>query len=357
MELEYREGWPAAQERLRAFWAGDAIDRPALGITAPRETSLPGPAAPETPEDLSRRWLDAGFRIAQLDHHMRHTHYAGEAAPNAWANLGPGFMATYFGSPPVFMPETVWFHETDFDYGPLFLDADGQWQTVARRMTEAFVEAFAGKALIGMCDIGGGSDILASLRGTEQLLMDCLDRPSDVARTLLELAAHWGPVFDDLYRATEAVNEGGTQWLSVWAPGPMYNIQSDFCFMVSPAVFDDLIAPERDAVCRHLEYSLYNLDGPGEIKHLDRLLAIDELGGIQWTPHCGEGMSERIPMYRKIQAAGKLLHLHGAAAEVEKVCRALKPEGLMVQATAASEDEARDTIRQAPTWSAGPRWE
>ena len=69
---------------------------------------------------------------------------------------------------------------------------------------------------------------------------------------------------------------------------------------------------------RNADQSIYHLDGPGQIPHLDILLEIPELDGIQWVPGAGNpgtGSAEWFPMYRRIQEKGKLLILQGMAKE------------------------------------------
>ena len=51
--------------------------------------------------------------------------------------------------------------------------------------------------------------------------------------------------------------------------------------------------------------------GPGELPHLDALLSIPELKGIQWIPGAGQPDYTQWPeVYRKIRAAGKLIQIY-----------------------------------------------
>ena len=52
------------------------------------------------------------------------------------------------------------------------------------------------------------------------------------------------------------------------------------------------------------------MDGPGALVHLDSLLTIEELDGIQWVPGTGQGTTIRwLDVFRKIRDAGKLLQI------------------------------------------------
>ena len=51
--------------------------------------------------------------------------------------------------------------------------------------------------------------------------------------------------------------------------------------MLGPEHFEEFVKPEIVASCNRLGNSFYHLDGVGQIRHLDSLLAIAELKGIQ----------------------------------------------------------------------------
>ena len=76
--------------------------------------------------------------------------------------------------------------------------------------------------------------------------------------------------------------------------------------------FDDLVLPTLSDDCKRLTNAFYHLDGPGQLNHLDSLLAIPELKGIQWIPGAGQpDMSQWPEVYQKIHAAGKLIQSFG----------------------------------------------
>ncbi len=54
---------------------------------------------------------------------------------------------------------------------------------------------------------------------------------------------------------------------------------------------------------------------------------------------------------KKVQAAGKNLHISIAADEVEKALAELSARGLFIQTGTATEDEARDLLKMAERWS------
>lgn len=358
MHLAYKEDTEKAQERLEAYWANECISRPAICVTAGRDKLLPGPQAPPAPESLEQRWTDCEYRITCADAAMRATFYGGEALPSFWPNLGPGWMATFFGSKPTFQESTVWFGPIQADwqrYDVRFDRASPYWE-LTKRMTREAAAAFSGKALVGITDLGGGTDILDSLRDTPELLKDLADpslRPA-IRQARDSIVRTWQECYEELFRLANGHELGSIQCLEVWGPGRMSHMQSDMSCMISPEMFEWFVAPDVEALCEFLDQPMYHLDGPCALQHLDRLLAIPTLGAIQWVPGAGApSAADWIPMLQKIQAAGKRLDLHEGPENVERLVRQLKPEGLLIHTGTRTEAEARDLLRLAEGWWTG----
>jgi hypothetical protein len=80
--------------------------------------------------------------------------------------------------------------------------------------------------------------------------------------------------------------------------------------MISPAMFDEFVRPELKASADRLGNAFYHLDGQGQLAHLDSLLEIDSIRGIQWVPGAGSPDILHWPeVYRKITAAGRRVHI------------------------------------------------
>jgi len=59
-------------------------------------------------------------------------------------------------------------------------DARNPWWQRVQAVTQAAVQRWGRQMSVGFTDLGGNLDILASLRGTELLLLDLHDAPSEV---------------------------------------------------------------------------------------------------------------------------------------------------------------------------------
>lgn len=109
-------------------------------------------------------------------------------------------------------------------------------------------------------------------------------------------------------RIIQPAHPGYTSWTPIYSETPSYMLQCDFSYMISTDMFDEFVKPELAATCKKLANPFYHLDGVGQLKHLDSLLEIPELKGVQWVLGAGQpGVSEWPEVYRKIRDAGKLI--------------------------------------------------
>ncbi len=329
-----------AQQRLRLWWEHERTDRPVVWY------SHPNPAVPRPP--FYDGLFLAKHHDAFEDACVKYEAWAGgeffgaECTPYMNPMYGPGIMAAVFGCEPRVMSETVWFDRPTSvaDIVPLLesarIDMNNPWYARLVRVTEyaASRSHRLGKPYaVALTDIGGVLDVLSSFLGPKELLLALFRRPGVVDTCRAIILEKITRVLGDLAAILRHYGLGYTNWLGVWCPDMWYNIQSDFCAMLSPKLFRRFVLPDMRAQASHMPRSLYHLDGPGEVPFVDDLIAIPELTGIQWSPgiQTADGADDQwFPMYRKIQAAGKNLYIYGPGNETAKFYKLLDPRGLMV---------------------------
>jgi len=108
-------------------------------------------------------------------------------------------------------------------------------------------------------------------------------------------------------------------------------LQSDFAYMISPAMFERYVAPDLTACCDHIEHGFYHLDGPGQIQHMDLLLAIPRLRGIQWIPGDGNPPPDQwLGLLKRIIDGGKLCQVYVSAEGALRIVRNLGGKGFLL---------------------------
>jgi len=287
---------------------------------------LPFPASPE--EIAEENFKD----LSEVTCH-------GDAWPRVWLNFGPGVAAGFLGARVDPKPETYWFYPGKWEGMPLKdikpeFDPENPWWVAVREITRACVAKFGKDATFGFTDLGGNMDIAASLRDTQNLLMDCLDDPGEVDRICKDVTKCWLKFYDELHAIISPAGRGTTPWAPIWSPGRTYMLQSDFCYMISPEHFERWVLPDLAECCASLDHSFYHLDGKGELPHLDMLLGMDNLDGIQWVPGDGNppfSAPEWRWLMKRIREAGKLVQQFGSVKEVLAFAKEFPLEGFIIE--------------------------
>lgn len=352
MELLYKEDWPQARERLLAWWQGEIVDRVAIRVTAPKRPRR----HVEPPADPIRRWTDVDYLVRNYEAHFEATYFGGESIPCAGVNLGPSVVGAYVGCPLHHDDRTAW--QTSIvsehsDWESVRFDPENSWWALTRRITEAHVEAGAGKYFVGHTDLGDATDVMSYLRTPEDLCIDLLEIPEILFAVRDRLTDLWFRLYDELHSIISAKMDGSASWQQIWSPGKTYTLQSDFSCMISPTMYRDFVLPEVQRMAQWLDQSIYHLDGPGAIQHLDMLLDIPSLHGIQWVPGAGAPPArEWRELLRRVQSAGKLINIHVNAEDIESILDIISPRGLLIDTHCSSVEEARDLLERTKVWTA-----
>lgn len=309
------ERWETVKKNARAWWDGK-LGRPLMHfVLTGRDPGCPPPKSVREWEQRSNKTMyDLSVppekTVERWDYGLSLLEYLGDSFPNVWPNFGPGVLAAFIGGKAEPVPGiTVWFHpEKELEPRDIkfTLDSKNIWLTLIKDICRAAMDRWQGIVQVGMTDLGGNLDVISTFRPGEKLLLDLNDHPDEVKRFSMEVHAAWWKAFGDINAVLQPVNPGYTAWTPIYSETPYYMLQCDFCYMISPGMFDEFVKPELAASCRKLDHAFYHLDGVGQLPHLDSLLRIDELKGIQWIPGAGKTQGEAWPdVYRKIIQAGK----------------------------------------------------
>jgi len=349
-KMEYKEDWEQAKKRISAFWHGEIIDRICISVRAPRANVKRKEIKP--PDTLEERWTNMDFLLESAEENIRCTYWGGEAVPHYIPNIGPHFLAACLGCELKFAEGTSWVVEPlikSWDgFQGLKFNPENKWWKWVCEMTERTAKIGKDKFLTAIHDLHGGGAALSALRGVENFCMDLIEHPEEVKKCLKFINDFWFHAYKKLFSLTQKYGqEGSYSWLG-WAPGKTCYVQDDFIALISPEHFKEFF---RDAIISQtefLDYSIFHLDGPDCIKHLDLLLEIPSLNGIQWVPGAGHmPMTKWIPLLKRIQSAGKLLHINIDAQELETILSELSPKGLMIVTWVKSEEDAKELIKKA----------
>ncbi|MDR1599051.1 MAG: hypothetical protein LBS11_04160 [Oscillospiraceae bacterium] len=338
------------RKRYDAFWSADAYERCALYLTLNTGGAIPQPADPV------EKWTDIDGRLRRELQGVGRVRYLADAFHSVFTNFGPGCLTACVGGSARWAKDTVWFENEPFfieDWENPPVPAWNPDSSMARLLDEfisKYLAAADGRYLVSLTDIGGTYDILAAMRGTQNLLFDLIEHPEEVISYVdSRIAPLWKACFEEETRRLMAAQGAVTSWMPIYSEKPYYPLQCDFSAMISPAMFGEFILPDLRRQTEFMDRSIYHLDGPGEIPHLDLLLGLPRLSAIQWTS--GDGKPELtdpvwFDLYDRIQRAGKGIVLLGVNPNgVERLLNHISAKGLYMSIGVNDPKAADETLR------------
>ena len=355
-------------ERYEAWWEGEET---ILKVNAPKPGYVP-PKIPPQVQDVGwllayvvERWVKEAERPdwdwiwGMYCASWEKTYFGEEAYPQIWLNFGPGVMAAYLSGYADFRGDTMWFELprpltwekiSDLDY-----DLENPWWHFSlEAVHELGKRAREEGIVLGTTDIGGVHDVLASLRGAENIMTDFYDHPQELQREADRILTLWHRYYDELDEVISLYQDGRDAWMHIYSELRWYPIQCDLAYMLSPEMFERFVVPIIEGHCKRLERTIYHLDGEGQLAHLRYLLEIPELSGIQWVPGSGSptcGDPCWFPYYRRIQEKGKLLVLGGVLPkQLEDLMDAISPKGVLVSVQVQDVETAQEVEKRFQRW-------
>ncbi|MHB1462903.1 MAG: uroporphyrinogen decarboxylase/cobalamine-independent methonine synthase family protein [Armatimonadota bacterium] len=355
MPLERIPDWEMRIARQDAWWNCEIIDRPVVSMQVGKsKLECPWPEHRQwaTTRD---RWMDAEYQASLMRACALNTNYYGEALPNFNPNLGPDITAAYMGCELEFGEGTSWSIPNLLDWADadkLQFSPDNLYFKKIEEMTDAFLEAGKGIFYSGVTDIHTGADMVAAFRDPANLNMDLIDEPEAVQRLLGRCEGVITDVFERHYAKLRAADQPCVNWSGVVSNVKWCMTSDDFSCMISKKMWDKIFLPIITREAQRLDATLYHLDGPNALRHLDSLLSIEKLNAIQWVYGAGNGRSiDWLPVYQKCQAAGKGIQILGELADLDILMANLKPEGVWLSLGGVPDDEtALAVLRKLENW-------
>ncbi len=312
--MQYQsDSWQIEKEHWGAWWNATTDREPIFIISAPNpspEHQIQFPAV-----DAETQWTDVDFftLVARYKSECRCLYE--QAFPWVCASLGPGSLNTMLGTEPHFAPNTVWYDPCwdTLDQTNVGLDANNKWYQWCMKATKELVDRSQGRWIVAIPDLMENIDVLSAMRGNMELLYELVDEPQHIHRLQKQLLPVWKQVYDEIYNIVKD-DHGGSVWeaFDIWAPGRILKAQCDFSAMIGKSMFDEFVLPYLEEQLDMVDYTIYHLDGPDAIKHLDSILSLKRLRCVQWVPGAGHPDVQHPvwdDIYRKTLDAGKAIHV------------------------------------------------
>jgi 5-methyltetrahydrofolate--homocysteine methyltransferase len=235
--------------------------------------------------------------------------FLGDAIPSFMVTLAPDHFAALLGADITRSEEsrTNWVEPclTSLDDVDIRFQREGRWWNRTLECIERFREQCDGKLIICGTHLQGSLDCLVALYGTQPLLMDMAMAPEKVHRALAQIDQALVETRMALAEALDVASWGSLNRFGMYSPGTIDVPQCDVSCMISAEMFNDFEVASLTKEIESVDASIYHLDGPDALQHVESLCAIDRLDMIQWMPgecYYDEDWSE---LNAKIDSLGK----------------------------------------------------
>jgi hypothetical protein len=290
------------------------------------------------------RWLDVDFQLRAFEESLRKTRFLGETFPVFWPNLSAVVYNLFLGQAADFDDVTAWTHPCIDDLRQLpelKVQRDNLYFRTIEVSTARALERAAGRFLVGYTDMYAGIDCAAGLRGTEQMCLDLVMDPEGIHRLIDRAFVE----YPDVYRCFDNTLKKHEQLSVTWMNLPSFEtfnvLACDFAVNISPIHFDEFCMPILRREADLFTHNIFHVDGPGVARHIDSIMTLPNLAGIQWVQGYGvdQPIMQWIPLIKKVQAAGKSMIIDLQLDELDEFMSKIDPTGIMLWIPAAPEDQ------------------
>jgi hypothetical protein len=356
--LTLKPDYERSKKRIDAFWNREILDRPVVQFKLykpkheQKDLPLTGNAVGQNATCDAE--YQAEWHLTDLNNQL----FLADSLPVALPNLNPAVMAAFYGCQLKFSDNgTFWSEPLGGDIAS-FADLSFDWDSPRLKkiweLTEAFLGVGKGRFITGMSDWFTGADCLAAILGSKRLGVALIDDPPGIKKQLDIIETNFEQLYTKFHARLNEAGQPATTWIPLVSDGKYYVIANDFSALVSTTMFSEYFLNDVIRECRFLDHAMYHLDGPGALRHLDAILEVEDLDGVQFAPPSGDdGFARWIQVYKRIQEAGKCVQVNCDLSEVIEIPRYLKPEGLFLNVqNVTSEDEAMALINFLEHWPA-----
>jgi len=327
-------------QRWDAYFAGEIIDRPLVCINAPYDAALSTPGS----NYHDRVFGDIDVLLDRALAAAHNTYFGGESLPYYWLSFGPDEIAVFCGAELAWSDDsgdTNWSKPCITDWAAAPTIAIDHGNALYQRMLTCYrraAERLGGQLLLAMPDLHTNMDLVAALRGPQQLCEDLLDEPEAIDHAMCQARA----VFPVL-------------WNAVWEAGCFdefgylgagTTLQCDFSCMISPPMFRRWVLPALEEEAALVGRAQYHWDGPGALVHTADLLASKGLHTMGYVPGDGAGrMIDHLDLLKRVQDGGKAVSVWGTPDELQAMHRELRPEKVLYATNVNSPAEAEALLQ------------
>jgi hypothetical protein len=223
---------------------------------------------------------------------------------------------------------------------------DNEWFDKLMDFTRAMVARFGSRFPVCTSLLRGPGDMMASLRGRQELCLALYDRPDTIKTLAAQCARMWIEVAKAQLEIIPSCAGGYFSRYRIWMPGTTTALHIDFSSLISRAMFQELLLPCEREIAGSFAYPVYHMHA-SSLHVVDDLLEMENVAAIQVS------VDESLPRPRLIQTLGKMQQRKPiivqrlSRSDVEDLAEVLSPRGLCLTFLVDTLEEAQASIAWA----------
>jgi len=232
------------------------------------------------------------------------------------------------------------------------LDPDNPWFVKLLEFQHFLVQAFGATHPVGMPIMRGPVDLVTAMLGGARAIFEFYDHPKEMERLASICADVWLQTARTQIGLLPTFQGGYFNYRLISAPGPSPVLQEDNAALLSPTLYRRFILPQDERILASFSHPFFHTHTGSMHIVLEDLLSCPYVRAIDscWDPEpFGPPVYKLIPMYRKIQEAGKSLYILAIGCPDEQdlllMREELSPQGLCIFVEAADEPTGRRITR------------
>jgi hypothetical protein len=355
MELITKPDYAQCVDRIEAWFRGEMLDR--VPIRFHRHNAEFDVSQKSSHATLKDRWFDAEYQVDEFIRSISGMRFNAETFPIYAPNLGPNVYAAFHGGEMTFGDNTSWYHEIISDYetdlAKIRFSKDNIYYKKILELTEVALQKCGNRFLVGYTDIHPGLDCALAWRGTNNLCLDLVTDP-DHAQKLFDLASeHFLEVYNGYDEILKAHRMPSCTWLNIPVPnGRMHVPSADFSFMISSDDYEKYGLPILREEVKTMTHNVYHVDGKGVANHIDIILSVPEVRGIQWVQGVGDDypIMQHLDFIRYIQSRDRGIIVDLAKEDLDEYMERMSPKNTFLWIATESEEEEIAIIKKLTKW-------
>ena len=355
-EYSAKPDFAECARRVEAFFQGEILDR--VPIRFHRHNAEYDVISQDTShKSLEDRWFDAEYQADEFMRSIKGMRFNAETFPVYCPNLGPNVYAAFHGGTMEYGETTSWYHEIikdyDSDLGKIQFSKKNFYYKKILELTEVAIEKYSNVFPTGYTDLHPGLDCALAWRGSENLCMDLIMDPLNVAKLLKLATEHFKEVYDEYDAILKKHRMPSCAWINLPIDGRMHIPSADFSAMISPDDYERYGLPILREEVKGMTHNIFHVDGKGVANHIDLILSVPEVQAIQWV----QGMADDYPIMQHldfikyVQSKGRGVIVDLAKEDLDEYMEKMSPEKTFLWIATESEEEELDIIRRVTEWS------